>query len=167
MVTLGLPLDNAGKPIPALLNAGGGFIPKGAKNLAVAKDFLKYVIQPKVVNAYLKAGLGRWLPPMPDLVKNDPFWLDPKDPHREAYTRQGLLGPTLPQLSRFQSRLCRGERAADLGHGGGRRHQGRDDAAGGGGESVEEDRPDPREVSHRGDLRGGRQSSGGEPARAF
>ncbi len=101
MVTLGLPLDNAGKPIPALLNAGGGFIPKGAKNLAVAKDFLKYVIQPKVVNEYLKAGLGRWLPPMPDLVKNDPFWLDPKDPHREAYTRQGLLGPTLPNYPVF------------------------------------------------------------------
>ena len=101
MVTLGLPLDNAGKPIPALLNCGGGFVPKRAKNVAVAKDFLKYVIQPKVVNDYLKAGLGRWLPPMPDLVKNDPFWLDPKDPHREAYAREGLLGPTLPNYPVF------------------------------------------------------------------
>jgi multiple sugar transport system substrate-binding protein len=101
IVTMGLPLDNAGKPIPAILSAGGGFVPKGAKNVTVAKDFLKYVIQPPVMNAYLKAGLGRWLPPMPELVKSDPFWLDPKDPHREAYTREALLGPTLPNFPVF------------------------------------------------------------------
>ena len=59
-------------------------------------DFLKYVIQPTVVNDYLKAGLGRWLPAIPDLVKDDPFWLDPKDPHRLAYVHQGLLSPTVP-----------------------------------------------------------------------
>ena len=34
-------------------------IPKGAKNVDVAKDFLKYLIQPKIVNDYLKTGLGR------------------------------------------------------------------------------------------------------------
>jgi multiple sugar transport system substrate-binding protein len=33
---------------------------------------------------------------MPDLVKNDPFWLDPNDPHHAAYARQGMLGPTVP-----------------------------------------------------------------------
>jgi len=48
------------------------------------------------VNGYLKEGLGRFLPAMPDLVKTDPFWLDPKDPHRSAYTRAALLGPTVP-----------------------------------------------------------------------
>jgi multiple sugar transport system substrate-binding protein len=101
IVTMGLPLDNSGKPMPAQLGVGGGFIPKGAKNIEVAKDFLKYVIQPKVMNDYLKTGLGRWLPPMPDLVKNDPFWLDPKDPHRQAYTTQGLLGPTVPNYPAF------------------------------------------------------------------
>ncbi len=96
IVTMGLPLDNAGKPIPAQIGVGGAFIPKGAKNIQVAKEFIKYVIQPKVVNEYLKQGLGRWLPPMPDLVKSDPFWLDPADPHRAAYTREGLLSPTVP-----------------------------------------------------------------------
>jgi multiple sugar transport system substrate-binding protein len=96
IVTMGLPLDNAGKPIPSQLGIGGALIPKGAKNVDVAKDFMKYVIQPTVVNEYLKAGLGRWLPPIPDLVKNDPFWLDPKDPHRQAYSRQGMLSPTAP-----------------------------------------------------------------------
>ena len=101
IVTMGLPLDNAGKPIPAQLGVGGVFVPKGAKNIEVAKDFVSYVIQPKVVNEYLKAGLGRWLPAMPELVKNDPFWLDPGDPHRSAYTREGLLGPTVPSYPVF------------------------------------------------------------------
>jgi multiple sugar transport system substrate-binding protein len=96
IVTMGLPLDNAGKQIPAQIGVGGAFIAKGAKNVAAGKEFLKYVIQPKVVNEYLKNGLGRYLPAMPELVKNDPFWLDPKDPHLPAYTREGLLDPTVP-----------------------------------------------------------------------
>jgi multiple sugar transport system substrate-binding protein len=101
IVTMGLPLDNAGKPIPAQLGVTGAFVPKGAKNIAVAKDFIKYVIQPKVVNEYLKNGLGRWLPAFPELAKSDPFWLDPKDPHRVAYTTEGLLSPTVPNYPAF------------------------------------------------------------------
>jgi multiple sugar transport system substrate-binding protein len=101
IVTMGLPLDNTGKPMPSPLGIFGCFIPTGAKNVEVAKDFLKYLIQPKVANEYLKQGLGRLLPAMPDLIKNDPFWLDPKDPHRAAYTRQGLLEPTVPYHSAF------------------------------------------------------------------
>jgi multiple sugar transport system substrate-binding protein len=101
IVTMGLPLDKAGQPIASQLAVGGAFIPKGAKNVDVAKDFLKYLIQPKVANEYLKSGLGRWLPAMPDLVNNDPFWLDPSDPHRSAYVRQGVLGPTVPNYPAF------------------------------------------------------------------
>jgi multiple sugar transport system substrate-binding protein len=101
IVTLGLPHDNVGRPIASQLGVGGAFIPKGARNEEVAKDFLKYMIQPKVVNEYLKSGLGRWLPTMPELVKNDPFWLDPKDPHRSAYARQGMLDPTVPNYPAF------------------------------------------------------------------
>jgi multiple sugar transport system substrate-binding protein len=73
-------------------------IPKGAKNVEVAKDFLKYFIQPKVNNEYLKTGLGRSTPAMPSVVKSDPFWLDPKDPHVVAYVQQAVLGPTLPNF---------------------------------------------------------------------
>ena len=99
IVTMGMPLDNAGKPIRAQLGVVGGFVPKGAKNIEVAKDFLKYMIQPNVVNGYLKAGLGRFLPAMPKLAQDDPFWLDPKDQHRSAYAHQGLLSPTVPFYS--------------------------------------------------------------------
>jgi multiple sugar transport system substrate-binding protein len=101
IVTMGLPLDNAGKQIPSQLGVGGAFVAKGAKNVEGAKDFLKYLIQPQVTNEYLKTGLGRWLPAMPDLVKSDPFWLDPKDPHVAAYARQGLLDPTVPTYPVF------------------------------------------------------------------
>ena len=65
----------------------------------MAKDFLKYLIQPTVLNELLKTGLGRNLPAMPAIVKDDPWWF--ADPHRAAYTRQGLLGPTLPEFWAF------------------------------------------------------------------
>jgi multiple sugar transport system substrate-binding protein len=95
IVTMGLPRSNDGKELPSQVLAFGGVIPKGAKNVAVAKDFLKFSGQPKVLNEYLKGGLGRWMVPIPEIAKSDPFWLK-EDPHRKAYTEQALLGPTLP-----------------------------------------------------------------------
>jgi multiple sugar transport system substrate-binding protein len=94
IATLGLPARNDGKPNAAQLGVGGAIIPKGAKNIDVAKEFMKFLIEPKVMDAYLKEGLGRWLPAYPSLVKTDPFWLDPSDPHRPNYVREGLLEPT-------------------------------------------------------------------------
>lgn len=96
-VVMGLPKDNAGNEIASPLTVGGAIVPKGGKNPAVAKEFLQYVIQPKVAGAYLKAGLARWLPAIPSIVKDDPWWTDPKDPHRLAYVNQGVLGKTLPR----------------------------------------------------------------------
>ena len=100
-VTMGLPNDNEGKPIPAQIGVGGGFIPKGAKNVEAAKDLLKYMIQPKVANEYLKAGLGRWLPVVPSVVKSDPFWLHSSDPHLRPYVEEGLVKPTFPDYTAF------------------------------------------------------------------
>ena len=100
IVTMGLPLDNAGKPMPAELGVTGAFIPKGAKNVDVAKDFIKYVIQPKVSNEYLKNGLGRWLPAHPETVKTDPFWLS-GDKHVAAYAKEGAVDPTVPNYPSF------------------------------------------------------------------
>jgi multiple sugar transport system substrate-binding protein len=98
IVTMGLPLDNDGKPVPAQANCACGLIPQGAKNVEVAKDFLKYLIQPKVSGQYLKVGLARNAPAMKSIVRDDPWWLDRNDdPHRVAYVEQALLGPTLPE----------------------------------------------------------------------
>jgi multiple sugar transport system substrate-binding protein len=94
IVTMRLPLSNDGEPVPVEQGSLCGLIPKGAKNVEVAKDFLKFLIQPQVLNELLKTGLGRNLPAMPAIVKRDPWWF--ADRHRAAYTEQGLLGSTVP-----------------------------------------------------------------------
>ena len=96
----GYPNDNQGKPVSAIVNITNGLIPKGAKNVTVAKEFLKYFIQPKVLGEFIELGLGRWLPVMPALAKS-PFWQNPKDPHLKGYVQQGLLGPTVPDYFVF------------------------------------------------------------------
>jgi multiple sugar transport system substrate-binding protein len=101
-VVMGLPNRNDGSPMPAPQGAGGGFIPRGAKNVATAKDFMKYFMQPQVMNENLKNGLGRWVPVIPQIVKDDPWWTDTKeDPHRAAYVREAVLGPTFPGYNGF------------------------------------------------------------------
>jgi multiple sugar transport system substrate-binding protein len=98
IVVQGLPLSNDGKPVPSQATNLCALIPKGAKNVEVAKDFLKYLIQPEVNNEYWKVALARYLPVYSSIVKDDPWWLDPKDPHRAAYVQQGLIGPTVPEF---------------------------------------------------------------------
>ncbi len=78
VITQGMPLSNEGKPLPSFVSANLTMIPKGAKNIEVAKAFMKYLLQPEISNAFLKGGLGRWLPVMPELAKNDSWWTDPK-----------------------------------------------------------------------------------------
>jgi multiple sugar transport system substrate-binding protein len=96
IVTDPIPLGNDGKVVPSQISIELAFIPKGAKNVEGAKDFMKYLIEPQVVGEYLRNAQGRWLPVMPQIAKTDPYWLDPKDPHRPVSVRQGLLGPTVP-----------------------------------------------------------------------
>src|SRR6202007_2415924 len=79
IVTMGPPLSNEGKPVPSQLTVTNALIPEGAKNVEVAKDFLKYFIQPQVNNEWLKVGLGRNIPVMPATVRNGPWGFG--DPH--------------------------------------------------------------------------------------
>jgi multiple sugar transport system substrate-binding protein len=103
----GLPLSNEGKKLPSIATPGITVIPKAAKNIAAAKEFLKYSIQPKVLGARLKGGLGRNVPSMPSIVKNDPgFWLDPKNQPLFAYTTQGVLDPTIPSYEVFNPAMA-------------------------------------------------------------
>jgi len=101
IVTTGLPLANDGTQMPAQIGAGGLFIPKAAKNMAVAKDVMRYFLQPEVMNATLKGGLGRAVPAIPQIVKDDPWWLDRSDPHRPPYVEESVLGPTVPPWTGF------------------------------------------------------------------
>ena len=96
MQTLAPRLKNDGAPMKTQINAGGGFVPKGAKNVEVAKDFMKYFMQPKVMNENLKGGLGRWFPTIHSLVKTDPWWLNSGEPCLRPYLEEGVFNPTLP-----------------------------------------------------------------------
>ena len=105
IVTRGMPLGNDGKEVPSPMPIFGALIPKGAKNVTVAKEFLKYAVQPTVLNEYLKGGLGRWMLPMPAIAKSDPFWFK-EDPHRTAYAEETLLRPTLPLYEAFNPAMA-------------------------------------------------------------
>jgi multiple sugar transport system substrate-binding protein len=83
----------------------GALIPKGAKNVDVAKEFLKYAVEPTVLNEYLKGGLGRWALPLPEIAKSDPFWFK-EDPHRTAYATETLIDPTLPLYEAFNPAMA-------------------------------------------------------------
>lgn len=96
MITHKLPLSNEGKELPSQVATFGAAIPKGAKNVPVGQEFLKYAIEPEVLNTYLKGGLGRWAPPMPGIAKSDPWWLDPRDQHRAIHTSMAVFGPQFP-----------------------------------------------------------------------
>jgi multiple sugar transport system substrate-binding protein len=106
ILTHGLPLGNDGKPLPAQIVGFGPVIPKGAKNVAAAKEFISYMREPKMLNEYLKRGLGRFTIPMPEIAQSDPFWLK-EDPHRTAHTQQTLFGPTLPIYEAYNPATAR------------------------------------------------------------
>ncbi len=101
IVTLPLPLGPDGKPVTSLVAVKAAFIPKGAKDVDTAKEFLKYFVQPKNIDKYLVAAQGRWLPVMPSIVHSDPFWTDPKDPHLPVAVKQEVEGPTSPWFNLF------------------------------------------------------------------
>jgi multiple sugar transport system substrate-binding protein len=105
IVTRHLPLGNDGKEVPSPMPIFGALIPKGAKNVTVAKEFLKYAVQPNVLNEYLKGGLGRWALPLPEVAKSDPFWFH-EDPHRTAYAEETLVKPTLPLYEAFNPAMA-------------------------------------------------------------
>ena len=64
-------------------------------NVAVAKDLMKYWMQPEVTNDNMKAALGRWVPANAQVVKTDPFWLQNTDQHVIPYVKE-IMGPTIP-----------------------------------------------------------------------
>ena len=97
VITRPPPLANDGQQMVTQLNIAAMMIPKGAKSVEVAKDYLKYSIQPEVNQQWLKATLGRFVPIYPELAKNDPWWTDPtRDPHLPPYVEQALARPTKP-----------------------------------------------------------------------
>jgi multiple sugar transport system substrate-binding protein len=105
IVTRGMPLGNDGKEIPSPMPIFGALIPKGAKNVTLAKELLTFMIEPKVLNEYLKGGLGRWAVPLPEIAKGDPFWFK-QDPHVTAYAIETLINPTVALYQAFNPAMA-------------------------------------------------------------
>ena len=165
IVTMGLALSNDGKPVPSQAATVCGLIPKGAKNVAVAKDFLKYPDPAEGRStSMLKTGLG------PAACRRC---------RRSSRTTRGgstrgsapgglchsrrLLGPTVPQFWVYNPAYAQVQNEHVFPQRLGRNHAGRDGAAGGGGEGVQAGRGDLREIPDRARLSAierRRQSSG-------
>jgi multiple sugar transport system substrate-binding protein len=100
VITHALPLDDEGKIIPGFFGVATAAIPKGAKNVAVAKDFARYFMQPEVNNEWMKGGIGRFVPVYPHVALNDPWWTKSGPPnvvpHLVPMIEQGFRRPTLP-----------------------------------------------------------------------
>src|SRR3546814_18312881 len=67
MVTMEPPAGVDGKATPSLVAVKSAIVPEGAKHVALAKDFLSFLIQPKELGSYLHASQGRWLPVRPTI----------------------------------------------------------------------------------------------------
>jgi multiple sugar transport system substrate-binding protein len=74
----------------------GGFslavVFKASRNPALAGDFVRFLAEGSWLAHWLTFAGDRWLPPMRKLVEQ-PFWLDPSDPHRMRAAIQILTQP--------------------------------------------------------------------------
>jgi multiple sugar transport system substrate-binding protein len=62
------------------------------RNVRVAKDFVRFLVEDGWLAHYLDFSLEAYVPPMTKLL-DQPFWLDPSDPHRMAAAIQVLTRP--------------------------------------------------------------------------
>ena len=78
------PNDAAGRQLVHLrrdLSRGGAS--RAARNPALAREFVRFLVEDGWLAHYLDFARERFLPPMTKLI-DSPFWLDPSDPHRMA-----------------------------------------------------------------------------------
>jgi multiple sugar transport system substrate-binding protein len=65
---------------------------KGGGHIPLAKEFARFLVGKGWLSHYLDFSGERMLPSMPKLL-DQPFWLDPSDPHRMAAAMQFLTRP--------------------------------------------------------------------------
>jgi multiple sugar transport system substrate-binding protein len=75
-----------GEPMRHLVTVEQALVFADSKHQQLAKEFLSYMLQPKIMGEYLKAAGGRYAPVL-KTVWQDPFWTDPKDPHVATATK--------------------------------------------------------------------------------
>ncbi|MGL5806813.1 MAG: ABC transporter substrate-binding protein, partial [Xenococcaceae cyanobacterium] len=82
-----------GEPMRHLVTVEQALVFADSEHQQLAKEFLSYMLQPKVMGEYLKSGGGRYAPAIAS-VWQDPFWSDPQDPHVSVATKTITKGLT-------------------------------------------------------------------------
>jgi multiple sugar transport system substrate-binding protein len=80
--TLRWPTAPDGRSFPVRASVHSGFIPKDAKNKELAKDFVRFILEPENLDLFVKASNGAFFPSLKESYK-DPFFVS-ADPHRAA-----------------------------------------------------------------------------------
>ena len=88
---LEFPNKPSGKPMRYLITVKQVVLFAESKNQKAAKDFLAYLVKPKVMGDYLKASGSRHLPVIMPVWK-DPFWTDPANPYLSSAAKILLEG---------------------------------------------------------------------------
>lgn len=92
--TIDWPDDDSGRPLVLVGGVLLGVVFKAGSNPALAQDFVRFLAEEGWLAHWLTFAGDRYLPPMRKLVEQ-PFWLDPSDPHRMRAAIQILTWPHL------------------------------------------------------------------------
>jgi multiple sugar transport system substrate-binding protein len=87
--TIDWPNNATGQPLVLLGFLQRGIVIEDGSNTAIAKDFVRFLVEDGWLAHWLTFAGDRYLPPMRKLVEQ-PFWLDPSDPHRMRAAMQTL-----------------------------------------------------------------------------
>jgi multiple sugar transport system substrate-binding protein len=91
-VTIEWPDSANGRPLVIYGFISRAVVFKTGRNPALAGDFVRFLAEEGWLAHWLTFAGDRYLPPMRKLVEQ-PFWLDPKDPHRMRAAMQILTHP--------------------------------------------------------------------------
>jgi multiple sugar transport system substrate-binding protein len=90
--TVEWPLGPNGEVFPVRGGVFAAVAFKDGPNVETAKSFVRFLVAEGWLMHYLNFSGERLLPPMPKLLEQ-PFWLDPNDPHRMAAVMQAASRP--------------------------------------------------------------------------
>jgi multiple sugar transport system substrate-binding protein len=85
--TIEWPLGPTGEPFPILGKVLPAVVFRDGSNVASAKEFVRFLVAEGWLMHYLNFSGERMLPSISKLL-DQPFWLDPSDPHRMASVMQ-------------------------------------------------------------------------------
>ena len=90
--TIEWPHGPNGAPFPVVGTVASALVLKDGSNLGTAEEFVRFLVAEGWLAHYLDFSAERFLPAMSALL-NQPFWLDPSDPHRMASAMQVSARP--------------------------------------------------------------------------